>query len=58
MDDDTKKKLWIGLPAIGAVAAAAMIGKTVHDRRRKPRNVAEKVPEFRNTADEDSRETD
>jgi hypothetical protein len=26
MNDDTKKKLWIGLPAIGALAAAGVIG--------------------------------
>lgn len=43
MDDDTKRKLWIGLPAIGAVAAAAAIGGSAavrNTRRDRPHDDA------------------
>ncbi|MBZ6378266.1 cyclase [Pacificimonas flava] len=43
MDDDTRKKLWIGLPAIGAVAAAAAIGGSAalrNARRDRPHDSA------------------
>ena len=33
MDNDTKRKLWIGLPAIGAIAAAAAFGGPAAARR-------------------------
>lgn len=55
MDDDTKKKLWIGLPAMGVLAAAAVIGKKAVDKRReaKVRNPAERPVTLPNRDDPD-----
>ena len=35
MDDSTKRKLWVGLPAMGALAAAAMVGGSTAVRKAR-----------------------
>ncbi|EMD84311.1 SRPBCC family protein [Pacificimonas flava] len=44
MDNDTKRKLWIGLPAIGAVAAAAAFGGPAAARRMRQNRPHDDAP--------------